>query len=141
MRIHHGEFIGFGPTHNLASNLASNDWILSLDCDEELSKELAEELLSLKLDPAAVYEIRRHNFFNGKRIRGCGGWDPDFVVRLYNRKATAFDQAQVHEKVLTTGLKENYSKESNAAHALSANWGFFNQDAKLLYAICRAASK
>lgn len=106
VRIHHGDFSGFGPTHNLASSLAANDWILSLDSDEQLSKELTEEILSTKLDLNAVYEIRRHNFFNGKRIKGCGGWDPDFVVRLYNRKATAFDQAQVHEKVLSANLKK-----------------------------------
>src|SRR5581483_8071175 len=29
-------FIGFGPTHNRASELASYDWILSIDSDEIL---------------------------------------------------------------------------------------------------------
>ncbi len=106
VRIHHGEFIGFGPTHNLASSLAAHDWILSLDSDEQLTRELADEILNIKLDAACVYEIRRHNFFNGRRIKGCGGWDPDFVVRLYNRKATSFDNVQVHEKVLCGQLKK-----------------------------------
>jgi glycosyltransferase involved in cell wall biosynthesis len=105
-RVHTGEFWGFGPTHNVASALASHNWILSVDSDEEVSKELCEEILSLKLDPKCVYEIRRHNFFNGKRIKGCSGWDPDYVVRLYHRKTTAFDVAQVHEKILVSNLKK-----------------------------------
>ncbi|MBI2743260.1 MAG: glycosyltransferase family 2 protein [Chlamydiales bacterium] len=106
VRIHNGEFIGFGPTHNVASNLASYDWILSIDSDEQVTPELSAEILSSKLDPIHVYEIRRHNFFSGKRIKGCSGWDPDYVVRLYNRKQTSFDNAQVHEKVMHADLKK-----------------------------------
>lgn len=106
VRIHHGEFSGFGPTHNLATSLAKHDWIMSLDSDEELSQELTEEILNAQLEPHCVYEMRRHNFFNGKRIKGCGGWDPDFVVRLYHRKHTAFEDKQVHEKVIVSNLKK-----------------------------------
>ena len=105
VRICQGDFQGFGKAHNLATSLATHDWILSLDSDEELSPALAEEVLALRLDPAIVYRIRRHNYFNKKRIKWCGGWDPDYVVRLYHRKTTAFDEAQVHEKVLSSGLK------------------------------------
>lgn len=98
--IHQGEFIGFGPTHNVASSLAKSDWILSIDSDEVLSSELIQEIHALKLDPAYVYEILRHNFFNGKRIKGCAGWHPDSVVRLYHRKSTHFSNDAVHEKIL-----------------------------------------
>ena len=105
VRILSGFFDGFGTTHNRASALATHDWILSLDSDETLTPELAREILALKLHPNCAYEIQRHNFFNGKRIRSCSGWDPDFVVRLYERQKTAFTPAQVHEKVMTDGLK------------------------------------
>ncbi len=104
--VHQGPFIGFGPTHNLASSLAKHQWILSLDSDEVLSDNLAQEILSLSLEPSCVYEIRRHNYFNKKRIRGCSGWDPDFVVRLYNREKACFSDAQVHEKILFPHLKK-----------------------------------
>src|SRR5690348_14272302 len=50
--IHHSPFIGFGPLHNLATRLAKNDWILSVDSDEVITPELAKEILKLKLDPA-----------------------------------------------------------------------------------------
>src|ERR1700688_4409736 len=61
-------FRGFGPTHNEASALASNDWIFSVDSDEVVSPELAEEILSCPLDPSCVYGVMRQNFFKGKQI-------------------------------------------------------------------------
>jgi glycosyltransferase involved in cell wall biosynthesis len=103
--IHTVPFSGFGPTHNLASSLAQNDWILSLDSDEVLSDELIQEIQKTSLDPACVYAIQRHNYFNGKQIKGCGGWHPDRVVRLYHRKATKFTSDEVHEKIIADGLK------------------------------------
>lgn len=100
-----GQFTGFGPTHNQASSLASYDWILSIDSDEVLTPELQEEILNLHLDSAAVYQIKRHNYFNGKWIRWCGGWYPDPVIRLYNRLSTRFTDDAVHERVLSEGMK------------------------------------
>ena len=97
-------FTWFGPLHNHASSLARHDWILSLDSDEVLSAPLAEEILSTQLDPGSVYAFPRHNYFNGKLIKGCG-WYPDEQVRLYHRGRTRFTDAPVHERVLTPGLK------------------------------------
>lgn len=104
VKVVQGTFTGFGPTHNTASALAENDWILSVDSDEVLTPELAKEVLALQLDPASVYKIHRHNYFNGKWIRTCAGWHPDPVVRLYNRKNTRFTEDAVHEKVVTEGM-------------------------------------
>ena len=42
--LRQGEFLGFGPTKNHAVSLARNDWVLSLDADEEVSKELMQFL-------------------------------------------------------------------------------------------------
>ncbi len=97
VKIHQAPFIGFGPLRNKAAELASNDWILALDSDEIVSPSLASEIFSLKLEQA--YLIPRHNFYNGKRIRGCG-WDPEAVVRLYNRRQTRYSDASVHEALL-----------------------------------------
>lgn len=117
--IYHGHFQGFGPTHNAASQLAKHDWILSIDSDEVATPELVHAVKNLVLDPDCVYSFPRHNYFNGKFIKWCG-WYPDRQFRLYNRTKTAFSNAQVHESILTQGLKivaleaplKHYSYES-----------------------------
>ena len=96
-------FEGFGPTHNIASSLATYDWILSIDSDEIMTDSLRQEIMGLPLDPHCVYSIWRKNFYRGRHIKGCG-WYPDHVVRLYHRGATRFCDAMVHESVITKGL-------------------------------------
>lgn len=105
VKVIEGPFEGFGPTHNKASSLATYDWILSIDSDEVLSPGLAEEILRLDLSPSSVYRINRHNFFNKKWIRYCGGWYPDPVIRIYNRQMTQFSEDVVHEKILHSHLR------------------------------------
>lgn len=104
VKVFHAPFQGFGPSHNLATSLASHDFILSLDSDEVLSDALIQEIHALCLDPNSVYRIRRDNYFQGKWIRGCSGWYPDRIVRLYNRKTTSFTDAAVHEKIIVGAL-------------------------------------
>ena len=100
-----GCFEGFGPTHNYASSLAKHDWILSLDSDEIMSKDLAKEIFALSLEKNTIYSFWRKNFYRGKHINGCG-WCPDRVNRLYNRKSTRFSDALVHESIITSGLRQ-----------------------------------
>ncbi len=105
VKIFHSPFTGFGPLHNLAAFHASNDWILSLDSDEVLTLELAQEILSLQLDMKKVYSFPFNNYFNGKHIKWCG-WYPDRHIRLYNKQVTAFTDDKVHEKIQIAGLSE-----------------------------------
>jgi glycosyltransferase involved in cell wall biosynthesis len=97
-------FIGFGPLRNKAAAHATKDWILALDSDEVLSQPLLEELEKLSLDPKCVYAIPRHNFYRGRRIRGCG-WQNEQVVRLYNRSSAAYQTQAVHESIDTSSLR------------------------------------
>lgn len=108
VKIYFGEFRGFGPMHNEASGLATNDWILSIDSDEVASPELAREILNLNLDPSCIYGFFRHNYYRDKHIKWCSGWHPDPVLRLYHRKKTAFSSDAVHEKIENRGLKRVY---------------------------------
>lgn len=99
VRLLTSPFIGFGPLRNKAAELASRDWILSLDSDEVLSPLLAQEIHDLALSDKIAYVFPRHNYYNGKRIRGCG-WDPEFIARLYHRSHARFSDAQVHEALI-----------------------------------------
>jgi glycosyltransferase involved in cell wall biosynthesis len=105
VKIVQAEFVGFGPTRNQAARLASYDWILVLDSDEILSSKLSREILNIILDPTYVYQINRHNFFNGKWIKSCGGWYPDPVIRLYHRKKTQFTNLMVHETICLENIR------------------------------------
>lgn len=98
-----GKFPGFGYLRQYAIALAKHDWILSIDSDEFVSKELAAEISELKLDLKTVYSFPFNNYFNGRHIKTCG-WYPDRHERLFNRKITNFTTSQIHEKVATRGL-------------------------------------
>lgn len=102
-KIERGPFLGFGPSHNRATELSKHDWILSIDSDEVVTADLVEEIMKLKLEPKSVYSLPRKNYYNGKWIKGCG-WYPDRVVRLYNRSQTCYNDAQLHEAVKTQGM-------------------------------------
>lgn len=105
--IHSGAFFGFGPTHNLAAELAKHPWILSIDSDEVLHPNLVKEIQTLqvtKKNEDVVYSLPRDNYYNGKWIRWCG-WYPDRQKRLYNRTKTRFSDDRVHEGIITEGLK------------------------------------
>ena len=99
VRIHTGEFLGFGPTRNHAAGLAKNDWVFSVDADEVVDPELASHLNTLTLDDSgSVYAVARHNYLLGKRVRfSC--WGSQWLTRLYHRGTHKFTDAVVHEKV------------------------------------------
>ena len=63
VKIIKAEFEGFGKTHNLASSLATHDWILSVDSDEILSPKLVKEISCLNLQRGTVYSVSRKNIF------------------------------------------------------------------------------
>ena len=103
VNIVEGEFLGFGPTKTRAADFAKNDWILSLDSDEVLPKDFVDTLSRMKLDESCVYAIDRVNFYKTTKIKHC--WANDIIVRLYSKKLTSFDDANVHEKVMSDGFE------------------------------------
>ncbi|MDX5423311.1 MAG: glycosyltransferase [Hymenobacteraceae bacterium] len=105
VKVVHSPFIGFGPLKNLAASHAAHPWILSIDSDEVLTKELMQELLQLNLSvPHVVYSFKRNNFYRKRLIKACG-WDNDYVERLYHKETTRFADLSVHEYIQTEGLQ------------------------------------
>ena len=93
----------FAEQKNFAADAASNDWILSLDADEELSAGLRKSLLEWKQSQPefVVYEIARRACYLGAWIRHSG-WYPGYQRRLYRRDAAQF-QGIVHESLRFAG--------------------------------------
>jgi glycosyltransferase involved in cell wall biosynthesis len=78
----------FHDNKNLGLEKATGDWILSLDADEIIPPELAEEInQAIKSSQYAGYYLNRKNYFLGKWIRGCY-WYPDYIIRLFKKGTT-----------------------------------------------------
>ncbi|MFA6598488.1 MAG: glycosyltransferase family 2 protein [Ignavibacteriaceae bacterium] len=97
------EWEGFAKQKAYALSLANNEWVLSLDADEQISPQLSEEILSLKEEDFSGYEILRENYFLKKKITTCG-WDKDFQLRLFKKDKTKVTVDKlVHEGFLVDG--------------------------------------
>jgi len=121
---------GFGLQKNRALDLATCDWVLSIDADERVTPELMAEIQSiLATEPMlTAYEIPRLSWYCGKFIRHAG-WRPDFVLRLFERDSARFSDDLVHERVVPTGnvgqlkhalLHYSYRNFSQVLHKVNA---------------------
>jgi glycosyltransferase involved in cell wall biosynthesis len=100
---------GYAPAKNAALELATGDWILSLDADERVSDGLHAEVAALQRQPivnlADGYAIPRRNYLWGRWLR-YGGLYPDDQIRLFKRGKGAFKARRVHESVAIDGRVE-----------------------------------
>lgn len=104
-RVETRSWPGYAAQKNAAASLASHDWILSLDADEELSPELRAEIESLHAGgdpPFRAYSFPRRARYLGRWIR-ASGWYPDRKIRLYDRRAARWEGDYVHEAVRADG--------------------------------------
>jgi glycosyltransferase involved in cell wall biosynthesis len=99
-RVEVRDWPGYSAQKNYAAELASNDWILSIDADERVTPELAGEIRAvLSAVPAARgYRIPRVAWYLGRWIRSTD-WYPDYQLRLYDRRAGKWNGRRVHESV------------------------------------------
>jgi glycosyltransferase involved in cell wall biosynthesis len=111
---------GFGAQKNRALDLATGDWVFSIDADERVTPELAEQLKAAinigyqtdskndsNIDNIRNKDIRQHDAYEiprltqfcGQWIRHCG-WTPDHVLRLFKRCSARFSNDLVHERLV-----------------------------------------
>jgi glycosyltransferase involved in cell wall biosynthesis len=96
---------GFSAQKNHAAALATHDWIFSLDADERVTPALAAEIKTLLATdpPCRGYRVPRISHYLGRWIRGTD-WYPDYQLRLYDRRAGAWNGRRIHESLtLATG--------------------------------------
>jgi len=101
----HADWQGFGKQRQIAQSYMNSTWILPLDADERVGEKLRKSIVdAVKLnDQNNVYKINRLSKAFGKFIKHSG-WSPDWVVRLYPRAKTEYNDNLVHEKVLINDL-------------------------------------
>lgn len=98
------KWLGFSKQKQLAVDLAENDWIFSLDADEEASPELTAEIENIKQgdELADGYKIPRLSFYMNRPIHHCG-WYPDRQLRFFNRTKGKWKDVIIHESFTATG--------------------------------------
>ena len=93
-------FKGFIEKKNKAVELASHDYVLSLDADEALNPLLAGSILRIKENfTNRVYRMNRCSNYCGKFIRH-GSWYPDAKIRLFDRRIAHWGGTNPHDQVV-----------------------------------------
>ncbi len=122
---------------NFGFSKASGDWILSLDADERITKELAGEIKNVIKSNANYdgYWIPRKNYIFGKWIEHTG-WYPDNQLRLFKKGSGKFESEHVHEHIKINGelgflknhiIHENYD---NVAQFIQKTFVYVPNEAK-----------
>jgi glycosyltransferase involved in cell wall biosynthesis len=95
---------GFGIQKQRALELASHEWVLSIDADERITLDLKDEIISVLSSNlnADGYIIPRLSNYLGKDIRHAG-WYPDYTLRLVKGGKSHFTKDIVHEKIIVDG--------------------------------------
>lgn len=98
---------------NWAIPQAKHEWILLLDADERVTTDLQHEIqewLQKETISFDAFWIGRRNFFMGEEIR-YSGWQGDQVVRFFHRDRCRYNDKQVHEEIITEGIKVSQLKQ------------------------------
>lgn len=103
-KVYETDFKGYGRLKREAVERATGDWVLSIDADETVSPELANEIVKVVngRGDCSAYLMPRKSYFLGRWI-AHGGWYPDYVLRLFRKGAGGFTDSLVHEHVSVKG--------------------------------------
>ncbi|MEM9418917.1 MAG: glycosyltransferase family 2 protein [Planctomycetota bacterium] len=88
---------GYTGQKKFGTELASNDWVLVLDGDEEVSPKLAAQIQALtdaELEGLDVVYTNRRNWVMGRPVRA---WWPDRQSRLIHRGRTHWPEEALHD--------------------------------------------
>jgi glycosyltransferase involved in cell wall biosynthesis len=109
-KVYQREFDGYGAQKQFATDQASNNWVLSVDADEVVTKELQKEIIGLFTRPGqadfvpdnVAYRIPRSLHFMGCILKH-GGAGKELILRLFDRTKGRFTKVAVHEEIEVQG--------------------------------------
>lgn len=91
------------PSRVFSVQKASGPWVFLLDADERMTLELAQEIQrQISTSTHSYFKVRRKNIFSGKWLRH-GGWWPDYVVKLIDKKRLIDWPTRIHSSPLIDG--------------------------------------
>ncbi len=98
VRFYEHPFEGYVEQKNYALSLATNQYVLSLDADEELSEKSRESILQIKDDlKYDGYKFNRLTNYCGGWIKHSG-WYPDSHIRLFDVTKGKWRGTNPHDK-------------------------------------------
>jgi len=103
----------FHINKQMAIDMATKDWILQLDGDEQVSLELKDEIRDILTNSELAYSgywMPRKNWFLGRFLLK-GGQYPDYTLRFYKKGKGRLPQKDVHEQAVVEG-KVGYLKSA-----------------------------
>jgi (heptosyl)LPS beta-1,4-glucosyltransferase len=91
------------PVRNFAISKAIYDWVLILDADEELPRQLTDRLKEISNDEnsADYFRIPRKNVIFGKWIKHSRWW-PDYNIRFFKKGYVTWSEV-IHSVPMTKG--------------------------------------
>ncbi|MBI4597004.1 MAG: glycosyltransferase family 2 protein [Candidatus Omnitrophica bacterium] len=91
-----------GRHRNWAHAQAKHEWIFSVDADERVTPELAQEIIALfRSTPAhELYAIPRRNYLGTFWIRH-GGWYPSPQLKLFKKSVFRWEETTVHPRAFS----------------------------------------
>ena len=104
-KIIYNAWPGHSAQKQFALEHCTNNWILNIDADEEVSMELKSEIEKILRSPeqaAEGYNICRLIYYL-QRWWDKGGWYPEYRLRFFQRKFTHWGGVNPHEKALVDG--------------------------------------
>lgn len=111
-RVFQRRWTGYRDQKNFAMSKCEENWILSLDADEEVSCALREEIQQEVHPPDGKegYLMPRRSCYLGRWINHSGFY-PDRQLRLFKRGFGAWVGGRVHERVEVQGRVGNLKND------------------------------
>lgn len=105
-RVYQHRWLGYIGQKNLIKDLASHEWILFIDADEEVSPKLRDAILeefeSGNSRNYNGYQFPRLVWYLGRWIRH-GDWYPDMKLRLFRKEKGRCSGQEPHDRIELDG--------------------------------------
>lgn len=93
----------FARKRNEAVKHAQGEWLFYIDADERVTPTLAKEILvNIETDAAPALRLRRENYLYGQLFTH-GGWQNDWVTRVFKKSALQEWAGDIHESAVFSG--------------------------------------
>src|SRR5690554_708244 len=116
VRIEQREWKGYSNAKNYLNQLASHEYIFSVDADEAPDEILQNHILDQKNSGfEGVYSVNRLTNYCGVWIKHSG-WYPDVKTRVFPKSKSQWEGEYVHEELVIDGNPVPIALEGHLLH-------------------------